>query len=231
MTEQYPEFLQAADQRRREDEGRAAVVDYLCSLGVDESVASVAWIAVQLAVGRHAEKIAEQHAEKTAKARGKGIKKIYDDKAAKDNLEEIERAAERLVEAIEKSSDYAWNQLATEATRIIRRSAFEADVRMVRDSAADALGRLKLNGKPVGAKAALVDELAMIWRRATGKMPDKSGGATLNKPYFQFGKFVARAVSTVAGDFEKGFSDLVRSAADRHDKRNPERVGKPRRTI
>jgi hypothetical protein len=176
MTEQYPEFLQAADQRRREDEGRAAVVDYLCSLGVDESVASGAWIAVQLAVGRHAEKIAEQHAEKTAKARGKGIKKIYDDKAAKDNLEEIERAAERLVEAIEKSSDYAWNQLATEATRIIRRSAFEADVRMVRDSAADALGRLKLNGKPVGAKAALVDELAMIWRRATGKMPDKSEG-------------------------------------------------------
>jgi hypothetical protein len=50
MTEQYPEFLQAADQRRREDEGRAAVVDYLCSLGVDESVASGAWIAVQLAV-------------------------------------------------------------------------------------------------------------------------------------------------------------------------------------
>jgi hypothetical protein len=213
MTEHYPKFLQAAEQGRREEGARAAVIAHLCSLGVDESVADGAWIAVRFALGRYSDQVsAPRDAEHT-----------------KIRIEEIARAAASLVEAIEKAPDVAWDHLAAETTRIVHRSRFEADVRMVRDSATDALGRLKPNGRPAGAKAALVDKLAMIWRRATGETPGKSGDGTFDAPRSHFGRFVkVVVVSTIAdpSDFRKGFAELIVSAAGRYKKRNPARVSK-----
>jgi hypothetical protein len=143
----------------------------------------------------------------------------------KDNIEAIKRAADLLIKEICKS-DAAWDHLAAEMTRDVTRSQFEAEVCHVRESARAALGKLKPNGKPPGAKAALVDELAVIWRRATGETPAASGAGAFDAPRSQFGKFVARAVSAVAGDFEDGFAELIVSAARKYKKRNPPRVSK-----
>jgi hypothetical protein len=226
VTEQYREFLLAGEQRRHEDGARVAVITYLRSLGVDESAAAGAWIAVSLAVGRRAELIAEEHAAKVAARRGKSIKKTYDDEIVKGQLEQIGALVDAAVKAVEKASDYSWDHLAAEMTRFMPRAQFVADARQVRDSANYALSKLKRNGRPSSAKNALVDELAMIWRRATGKPPTASGEGTFDAPRSHFGKFVALAVTAVAGDFEDGFTDLLVNAVARHKKRNPKRVAK-----
>jgi hypothetical protein len=267
MAEHYPEFLQAAEQRRREkDRARAAVVDHLHSFGVQQSIAAGAWLAARLAVDRHAEKIAEQHAEKIAKQAGRGIKKIYDDKVVKMRVEKIARAAAKLIEAIEGAPHVVWaniseayatprdedvdKQVARGRTRgevlekaaqnarrlneewrqrIGPRSQFSANVRVVRDSADDALARLKRNGRPTSARAALVDELAVIWRRATGEMPGGSGAGDFDDPHSDFGRFVKVVVVAATArpsDFKNGFAELIVSAADRYKKRNQAQVAK-----
>jgi hypothetical protein len=207
VTEQYPDFLQAAEQRRREDGARSAVVSYLRSLDVDESTADGAWIAVRFALTRYADRV-------SAAARAG---------RTKDNIEAIKRAADLLIKEICKS-DAAWDHLAAEMTRDVHRSQFEAEVCHVRESARAALGKLKRNGRPTSAKTELVDELAVIWRRATGKTPGESGVGTFDAPRSQFGKFVVRAVPAVAGDFKDGFAELIVRAARRYKERNPPRV-------
>jgi hypothetical protein len=207
VTEQYPDFLQAAEQRRREDGARAAVVSYLRSLDVDESTADGAWIAVRFALTRYADNV-------TAAARAA---------RTKDNIEAIKRAADRLIKEICKS-DAAWDHLAAEMTRDVHRSQFEAQVCHVRESARAALAQLKRNGRPTGAKTELVDELAVIWRCATGKTPSASGNGTFAAPRSPFGTFVALAVSDVPGDFKKGFAELIVRAARGYKERNPPRV-------
>jgi hypothetical protein len=209
MTEQYAEFLQAAEQRRREDVARAGVADHLRSLGVDESTADGAWIAVRFALTRYADRV-------SAAARAG---------RTKDNIEAIKRAADFLIKEVCKS-DAAWDHLAAEMTRDVHRSQFEAEVCHVRESARAALGKLKLNGRPPSAKTELVDELAVIWRRATGKTPSASGNGTFAAPRSPFGRFVALAVSDVPSDFKKGFAELIVRAARGYKKRNFPRVSK-----
>jgi hypothetical protein len=198
--------------RRR---GEGAVITYLCSLGADESTAATAWIAVQLAVGRYSDLVNAGRATEQTKI----------------HINAIAHAAGHLVKAIEKAPGGAWDHLAGEATRTITRSQFEADVRMVRDSAKDALDKLRSNGRPTSARVALVDELAVIWSRATGKMPTASGEGSFGAPRSHFGQFVALAASAKPGDFEDGFANLLVNAVTRYKKRNPKRVAKPSERI
>ena len=216
MAEQnHHELIESAEQRRCNDDARRAVVDYLRGLGVGKSTADGAWIKVRFALDRYADNGDARNAEQT-----------------KIHIDEIARAAKNLVAAIEKAPAAAWDHLAAETARIIHRSQFEADVRIVWDSAQDALGKLKRNGKPVSAKVELVDQLAMIWFRATDKLPSASGEGSLDAPRSEFGRFVKVVVTTLrAAGFEKGFADLIVGAARRYKKRNPHRVAKPSQKI
>jgi hypothetical protein len=206
------EYLRrAAEQRRREDGAKHAIIAQLHALGVNEATANEAWTAVLLAVGRHA--------------------RTYDNQTVKGQLEDIIARTNAAVKAVEKASSDAWDHLAAEMTRVIPSAQFVADARQVRDSAREALAKLKRPGKPSTAKAALVDELAIIWSRATGKMPTASGEGSFGAPRSHFGQFVAFAVSAEPGDFKAGFADLLVNAVTRYKKRNPERVAKPSERI
>jgi hypothetical protein len=99
--------------------------------------------------------------------------------------------------------------------RIGPRASFAADVRMVRDAANDALSLLK---RPATAKAALVRELAIIWGRATRKLPSASGRGNFAAPRSAFGRFVTIVVAADADEFRTGLSDLLRTEVNQYRK-------------
>lgn len=220
------------------------VVEYLVSLGVDVEVANQARLATWLALSRYSASAGARLAL-TAKRKAKGPPRdAQGDKSAKGHAAKIARAAAALAAAIEASPDTLWNALeevyATDERGIVcdadarnalrlkaqwrerigPAASFAANVRIVRDAADEALARLKVSGRPAEPKSVLVDELAVIWRRATGRPPTASGAGELDSPHSRFGEFVRRAVSGHEDEFRGGFADLLKHGVARYRPRN-----------
>jgi hypothetical protein len=217
------------------------VAEYLVSIGVEEIPARQAAFVAGLALERYqsAVEVARESRAKSL-ARSRNSKAVRS--PAKIYAEKIARAANALVKAIESADDGDWSRLefahahpivdsklpreapfyipaggadALWHDRIGPRMSFAADARIVRDAATDALQMLKGRGRPAGAKAALVDELSVIYWRATGKAPTAAGEACWEQPISQFGQFVRCTVAVKERDFCTGFAELLTAAVKR----------------
>jgi hypothetical protein len=212
-------------------------IDYLVARGVDESRAKQAWLAAKLALSRYTCQVAPLTR--------------FDVEAEKIHAQEIADAARRFADALDGSSDILWRRLAdthatnpggitsdadvTNAERLYenwdsrlgrQRANFAANVRLVSHAAQETVQRLKKPGRPVGEISGLLDELAVIWRRATGRAPTGSSAGDFERPRSYFGEFVSLCLSTLPAShrFENGFADMIRRAAKRYCARNPARV-------
>jgi hypothetical protein len=114
---------------------------------------------------------------------------------------------------------------ATAANARVREfSLLPTTLGMICAAAADALKKLKKNGRPQTSKKNFVNELKTAWVRGTGKKPGISGRTTFKKPITMFEQFVRIAMDMLpdSTEFETGFADLVRGSR---------RVAKPSQKI
>ena len=211
-----------------------SVAKHLIKTGVSGRAAKQAAFAAQLALDRYKSKVSAPLSDKS-----ETIKIQADEiaRAAAKLVEAVHGASDACWAQLEFAHDNPLAEagsLPTEAgyvtkdgddasplklvpawrERVGPRANFEADVRRVRDAARGALKKLKQSGRPAGAKAALVDELAMIWWRATDKPPTTSGAGDFEAPSSQFGEFVKCVVGSDP-DFIRGFGELLTAAGRR----------------
>lgn len=155
----------------------------------------------------------------------------------KAHLEKFVAAAEKLEAAMPElgSKEYVRFSFAilsalppadpTIANACVREfSLLLTTLRMIRAAAADALKKLRKDGRPQSPEKKFVNELKAAWVRGTGKQPGVSGGTTFKTPRTVFSQFVkiATAILPDRSEFQIGFADLMRGSR---------RVAKPTQKI